>query len=235
MDEAIRLLRAYWTDAQVSAIGPHYPTVAMAMEPKATTGRRLPIWICCNSEVAVPPGRPARGWLAGQPSGGGDDARRAIESIHRHAREAGRDPGTTGLQSMVAPPTRDRRAIRFTWPRRRRRPRRGPTDDGDRLGLADATAIFQARRTVHATTACGTARKSARKRLIRHARRARADASPWPRSRFPRRTAWKADRTPALTEARARTAFGASTPPIAAALLEAGVGQGPPRPAARVW
>jgi hypothetical protein len=35
------------------------------------------------------------------------DARRAIESIHRHAREAGRDPDAIGLQSMVAPPPRD--------------------------------------------------------------------------------------------------------------------------------
>ena len=33
--------------------------------------------------------------------------RKAIERIHRHAAEAGRDPAAIGLQSMVAPPPRD--------------------------------------------------------------------------------------------------------------------------------
>ena len=42
MDEAIRLLRAYWTDAEVSFESAHYPTVAMAMEPKPPQGGRLP-------------------------------------------------------------------------------------------------------------------------------------------------------------------------------------------------
>ena len=45
MDEAIRLLRAYWTDAEVSMASAHYPTVSMAMEPKPPQGGRLPIWI----------------------------------------------------------------------------------------------------------------------------------------------------------------------------------------------
>ena len=107
MDEAIHLLRTYWSDAQVSASGPHYPTVAMAMEPKPPQGGGLPIWIGGNSEVAYRRvGRLGDGWLASRVAEAGD-ARRAIESIHRHAREAGRDPGTIGLQSMVAPPPRD--------------------------------------------------------------------------------------------------------------------------------
>jgi probable F420-dependent oxidoreductase len=107
MDEAIHLLRTYWSDAQVSAVGPHYPTVAMAMEPKPPQGGRLPIWIGGNSEVAYRRvGRLGDGWLASRVAEAGD-ARRAIESIHRHAREAGRDPDTIGLQSMVAPPPRD--------------------------------------------------------------------------------------------------------------------------------
>ena len=36
-----------------------------------------------------------------------DGARHAIETIRRHAEEAGRDPGAIGLQSMVATPPRD--------------------------------------------------------------------------------------------------------------------------------
>jgi probable F420-dependent oxidoreductase len=43
MDEAIALLRAWWSEAQVDVAGPRYPVRAMAMEPKPPQGRRLPI------------------------------------------------------------------------------------------------------------------------------------------------------------------------------------------------
>src|SRR5437870_10175820 len=45
MDDAIRLLRAWWSDAQVDFKSEHYPMTAMAMEPKPPQGRRLPIWV----------------------------------------------------------------------------------------------------------------------------------------------------------------------------------------------
>jgi probable F420-dependent oxidoreductase len=107
MDEAIRLLRAYWGDLRVSFESAHYPTVAMSMEPKPPQGGRLPIWIGGNSEAAYRRvGRLGDGWLASRVADAGD-ARRAIERIRRHAEEAGRDPGAIGLQSMVAPPPRD--------------------------------------------------------------------------------------------------------------------------------
>jgi len=107
MDEAIRLLRAYWTDAEVSGAGSHYPTVSMAMEPKPPQGGRLPIWIGGNSEAAYRRvGRLGDGWLASRVTDAAS-AREAIDTIHRHAEQAGRDPGAIGLQSMVAPPPRD--------------------------------------------------------------------------------------------------------------------------------
>jgi len=107
MDEAIRLLRAYWTDAEVSFDSAHYPTVAMAMEPKPPQGGRLPIWIGGSSEVAYRRvGRLGDGWLASRVTDAAS-ARQAIEAIHRHAEAAGRDPGAIGLQSMVALPPRD--------------------------------------------------------------------------------------------------------------------------------
>ena len=65
MDEAIRLLRAYWTDAEVNMASAHYPTVSMAMEPKPPQGGRLPIWIGGLSEAAFRRvGRLGDGWLA---------------------------------------------------------------------------------------------------------------------------------------------------------------------------
>ncbi|HXA97787.1 MAG TPA: LLM class F420-dependent oxidoreductase [Candidatus Dormibacteraeota bacterium] len=107
MDEAIRLLRAYWRDAEVGFDSAHYPTVAMAMEPKPPQGVGLPIWIGGGSEAAYRRvGRLGDGWLASRVTDAAG-ARQAIEAIHRHAEEAGRDPATIGLQSMVAPPPRD--------------------------------------------------------------------------------------------------------------------------------
>src|SRR5512144_3126194 len=53
MDEAIALLRTYWSDAQVTSTGKHYPTTLMAMEPKPPQGHRLPIWIGGLSEAAL--------------------------------------------------------------------------------------------------------------------------------------------------------------------------------------
>jgi probable F420-dependent oxidoreductase len=107
MDEAIRLLRAYWTEAEMSAAGAHYPTVSMAMEPKPPQGARLPIWVGGNSEAAYRRvGRLGDGWLASRVTDPAS-ARKAIDAIHRHAEQAGRDPGAIGLQSMVAPPPRD--------------------------------------------------------------------------------------------------------------------------------
>jgi probable F420-dependent oxidoreductase len=113
VEEAIRLLRSYWGDARVDLDGKHYRAIAMAMEPKPPQGRRLPIWIGGNSEVAYRRvGRLGDGWLASR-VGDADSARRAIDAIHRHAEQAGRDPAAIGLQSMVAPPPRDAEARRF--------------------------------------------------------------------------------------------------------------------------
>ncbi len=113
MDEAIALLRTYWSEAQVSATGRHYPTTMMAMEPKPPQGRRLPVWVGGHSPAAFHRvGRLGDGWLASRVTDA-DDTRRAIDAIHRAAAEAGREPGAIGLQSMVAPPPRDAEGKRF--------------------------------------------------------------------------------------------------------------------------
>ena len=112
MDEAIRMLRAYWTDPRVDFDGKHYHLTAMAMEPKPPQGR-IPIWVGGNSEAALRRvGQLGDGWLASRISEA-TDARRAIDAIRRHAEQAGRDPDAIGLQSMVAPPPRDAEGKRF--------------------------------------------------------------------------------------------------------------------------
>jgi probable F420-dependent oxidoreductase len=113
MDEAIWLLRAYWSDARVDVAGPHYRVTAMGMEPKPPQGRRLPIWIGGMSEPAWRRvGQLGDGWLASRVTDA-DSARRAIDAIRRHAEAAGRDPARIGLHSMVVPPPRDAEGRRF--------------------------------------------------------------------------------------------------------------------------
>src|SRR5262249_13511469 len=101
MDEAIALLRAWWSESQVDFVGPRYPVTAMAMEPKPPQGRRLPVWIGGMSEPAWRRvGRLGDGWLASRVTDA-PSARTAFDAIRRHAEAAGRDPATIGRQSMV--------------------------------------------------------------------------------------------------------------------------------------
>src|SRR5262249_58658563 len=68
MDEAIRLLRACWSDAQIDFKGKHYQLTAIGMEPKPPQGGRLPIWIGGRSERALRRvGGPGACWLRHQP------------------------------------------------------------------------------------------------------------------------------------------------------------------------
>jgi probable F420-dependent oxidoreductase len=113
MDEAIALLRAYWSEPQVTFAGKRYHAAAMGMEPKPPQGSGLPIWIGGNSDAAYRrAGRLGDGWLASRVADA-EDGRRSIDAIRRHAEQAGRDPGAIGLQSMVAPPPRDAEGKRF--------------------------------------------------------------------------------------------------------------------------
>jgi probable F420-dependent oxidoreductase len=106
MDEAIDLLRTYWRDEHVDFDGDFYTSTAMAMEPKPPQGDKLPIWVGGASPRALRRvGELGDGWLAmafTDPAA----ARRAVDTIHRHAETAGRDPATIGLQQMLDVPPR---------------------------------------------------------------------------------------------------------------------------------
>jgi len=145
MDEAITLLRTYWTEPQVTFEGRHYRAVAMGMEPKPPQGRRLPIWIGGNSEAALRRvGRLGDGWLASRVSDA-EDGRRSIATIRRHAEQAGRDPAAIGLQSMVAPPPRNAEGRRFYTEHARVVARVAELKAMGFDGVAlNATAVFQA-------------------------------------------------------------------------------------------
>src|SRR5262249_61556290 len=97
----------------VAGAGEGWAAGASGAGPKPPQVRALPIWIGGNSEAALRRvGRLGDGWLASRVTDG-DDARRCIDTIRRHAKEARRDPGAIGLQSMGAPAPRGPEGKRF--------------------------------------------------------------------------------------------------------------------------
>ncbi len=107
MDEAIEMLRNYWSDESVSMDTDHYQFEAIAMEPKPPQGRDLPIWIGGLMEPALRrTGQLGDGWLATSQM----SDKRAIASrdkIIQYAEEAGRDPAKLGWQMMLDNPPQD--------------------------------------------------------------------------------------------------------------------------------
>jgi probable F420-dependent oxidoreductase len=126
MDEAITLMRRYWTEPSVTFRGQFYQAEAMGMDPKPVQPGGPPVWIGGDSEAALRRvGRLGDGWMAMADS---DDVvlsapqKRAI--IQAAAEAAGRDPARIGLQARLSDP-RDLeslprriaglRAAGFTW------------------------------------------------------------------------------------------------------------------------
>ncbi len=104
MDEAIRLIRSYWSDERIDFQGDHYTSTAMAMEPKPAQSGGPPIWIGGGSGAALR--RTAQlgdGWM-GSATVGADRITRSLETIREEAERIGRDPDEIELQMMLQPP-----------------------------------------------------------------------------------------------------------------------------------
>ncbi len=145
MDEAIQLIRAYWSDGQIDFQGEFYRADAMAMEPKPPQGGNLPIWVGGGAPRALKRvGELADGWLAPAIEAPGQAAR-MIEAIRRHAEAAGRDPDRIGLQMMLGMPPRDDAGKGFYGDASRVVQRAGRIAEmGFEWIALNATAIFQA-------------------------------------------------------------------------------------------
>ena len=108
MDEAIKLLRAYWEDEHVTFQGAHYQIDDMAMEPKPPQRGKIPIWIggtrpaALKRVVAL-----GDGWI-GMNAPGDPSLEEKIEMLHLYAEEAGRDPKSVPMQMSLLPNTRDK-------------------------------------------------------------------------------------------------------------------------------
>lgn len=106
MDEAIRLLRRYWSEESTSVSSEYYHFEAIAMEPKPPQGAELPIWIGGTSKRALRRvGELGDGWMATSMPDEQIEASKAM--ITACAEAAGRDPSAIGYQMMLDVPPRD--------------------------------------------------------------------------------------------------------------------------------
>ena len=108
MDEAIGLLRAYFSDEHVHFNGEFYQADDIAMEPKPPQGGALPIWIGGTKHAALK--RCALlgdGWMA-MSAPGDKPLAASIEELHELADKAGRDPKSIGLQMSLSPGALDK-------------------------------------------------------------------------------------------------------------------------------
>jgi probable F420-dependent oxidoreductase len=126
LDEAIHLLRLYWTKPSVTFRGRFYQAEAMAMDPKPVQPGGPPIWLGGDSDAALRRvGRLGDGWLA---MADADDLLATLPTklatIRAAAEDAGRDPATIGLQARLSNPqdldaiaarTAALRDAGFTW------------------------------------------------------------------------------------------------------------------------
>ena len=144
MDEAIDLLRTCWRDEHVDFKGDFYTAEAVAMEPKPPQGEKLPVWVGGNSPRALRrAGELGDGWL-GMAFTDPAAAQKAVETIHRHAEAAGRDPASIGLQQMLDVPPRDAQGKAFYADIDRVVARAEAVRDmGFEWGALNATAMFQ--------------------------------------------------------------------------------------------
>ena len=152
MDEAIRLLRRYWSEESVTSATAHYRFEAMAMEPKPPQGAGLPIWVGGMADLVMQRvGALGDGWLAAS-SASDEQLAASRRLIVAAAEAAGRDPGAIGYQMTLDTPPRDDAGKNFYADRDRVL---AAADRVQRLGFewaaVNMTAMFQAgARTVDA-------------------------------------------------------------------------------------
>jgi probable F420-dependent oxidoreductase len=100
VSEQVELMRSLWTQRAVTHHGEYEHVTAAGLAPLPVQ-QPIPVWFGVASEPAFRrAGRLADGWFPMVPPGPRlDDARRIVEDA---AREAGRDPGTIGMEGRVS-------------------------------------------------------------------------------------------------------------------------------------
>jgi probable F420-dependent oxidoreductase len=98
--EQVELLRRLWTERSVTFAGENEHVLGAGIAPLPVQ-RPIPVWIGASSEPAFRrAGRIADGWFPMMPPGPALDAARAV--VEQAARDAGRDPGSIGMEGRVS-------------------------------------------------------------------------------------------------------------------------------------
>ena len=100
VEEQIEVLRLLWTTEVVDYTGRWHRIDRAGLNPLPVQ-RPIPLWMGADEEVAVKRvARLADGWFSHlAPS---DEGRAALERFRGYVRDAGRDPGTVGVEGRVA-------------------------------------------------------------------------------------------------------------------------------------
>ncbi len=108
MTEAVRLLRAYWSDEHVNFSGEHYQIDEMAMEPKPPQGGALPIWLGgTKAPMLRRVAEIADGWMA-MTAPGDPPIEDNVARLQDLLADVGRDPATLGMQMSLSPGALDK-------------------------------------------------------------------------------------------------------------------------------
>jgi probable F420-dependent oxidoreductase len=101
LEEQLEIIKALWSGEPVSHEGRYYRFDDVQIKPVPAAGT-LPVWYCGNSELAV---RRAvdhcEGWLPGRITLPTFESR--VDTMHRYAREQGRQPVVTGAIPITSP------------------------------------------------------------------------------------------------------------------------------------
>ena len=98
-EEQIEVLRLLWTEPVVDFHGEYHNITEAGLNPLPVQ-RPIPIWIGANAEVGVErAGRIADGWFPQVPPD--ERGRDMVEKFRTAAEQAGRDPGSVGLEARV--------------------------------------------------------------------------------------------------------------------------------------
>ncbi|MET9269465.1 LLM class F420-dependent oxidoreductase [Kribbella sp. NPDC003557] len=115
LEEQVDVLRRLWAEPVISYDGKYHEIEEAGLNP--LPGREIPIWFGGSADAVLRrTGRIGDGWM---PQSAPDaTARDQIAHIRRAAEEAGRDPGTIGIEARLtlgAVPEQDWRAFADGW------------------------------------------------------------------------------------------------------------------------
>lgn len=102
-EEQIEVLRRLWTEPLVTFTGRWHTLDRLSINPRPVQ-RPIPVWIGCGAAEPLlrRVGRLADGWMPRQTGQPGEDFSAVLERLRGYAHQAGRDPGSIGIDVRIS-------------------------------------------------------------------------------------------------------------------------------------